>query len=660
MEGIVGARIDRLEEDIRHVLKLASVIGRNFHRRILRALDDAENQLDDCLKELETLELIRQKQHAPEIEYMFKHSVVQEVTYGTLLGERRKKLHESVATAMEELFHDRLNEFSSFLAYHYARAENWLKAQEYMLKAGDQAARMAADTEAVDHYRNTLNIITGKADNNWAPHERAALECKLGEVLFRLGQHEEATESLFRALRLLGISIPRSRWHIRLTLIHRVLIRLLYYLRGGHKRALNEKVVPINETLGRTIASLAWIDYFSNRERFILNIIVGLDIAERSGPAPEVAEGYMGLGIACNLLGLRKLANFHHQHAKDLAVRLGDRHATANVEFGIGMHNYYVGNWDEATFHLRGAATIWQELKKTREWGLCLLTLATLLRSQGELRQTHDLLSEVERVGNDSRDIQLETAARFYIGLCELERGSIEVGDLKIIDAVQRQTEFNDISGRPEFLTGRAWSLICQGEKNDAQNYLDEAHEIARRERIPAHLEVLLRTIEARQAQEAIFQSKAPNNRASRKHLKRAISALNSLARVFAGAVPASLQFQGSLAWINGSATKATLRWNAAIEAANQLGSSYLSAQIYLTQGQATGDDAALHAASELFRKNEAWLELARCYRYLASIYAENEDSKARHYFNLALGIHENMDAEYERNLLRLALNRQN
>ena len=123
---------------------------------------------------------------------------------------------------METLFDDRVDEFYSLLAYHYARAESWEKAQHYLIKAGDQAARVAADAEALDHYRQAVPPARTLGDQ-WEPLQQASLERKMGEALFRRGDHSQALEYLHRALSCLGESMPRSRWGIRVAILRGLL-----------------------------------------------------------------------------------------------------------------------------------------------------------------------------------------------------------------------------------------------------------------------------------------------------------------------------------------------------------------------------------------------------------------------------------------------------
>ena len=214
VEGVILARIDRLEEDVREVLKVASVVGRSFLRRVLEAIVAAGIELDEELGELLRIELIRERQRLPELEYLFTHALVQEATYGSILRQRRLELHRRVGECIERLFADRLDEFYGLLAHHYGQAEDWPKAHEYLLKAADEAGRIAADAEALGYYRRALETHAQVFGDRWEPVERAALERRMGEALFRLGRHEDAREHLYRALDLLGASYrnPSGGW----------------------------------------------------------------------------------------------------------------------------------------------------------------------------------------------------------------------------------------------------------------------------------------------------------------------------------------------------------------------------------------------------------------------------------------------------------------
>src|SRR5262249_23043246 len=142
VQGVLAARIDRLPPDEKALLQTLAVIGKEFSLSLLKqVVTQSEDDLMHQLSHLQTNEFIYQQPAFPEVEYIFKHALTQEVAYNTVLHERRKTLHERTAQAIEQLCQDRLDEHYSDLAHHYSRSENTQKAVEYLGLAGQQAVQ---------------------------------------------------------------------------------------------------------------------------------------------------------------------------------------------------------------------------------------------------------------------------------------------------------------------------------------------------------------------------------------------------------------------------------------------------------------------------------------------------------------------------------------
>jgi class 3 adenylate cyclase len=148
IQGIIMARIDRLQDSIKEILFGASAIGREFSRPLLERVIGGKGDISPSLTELRSLELILEKDEAREFEYLFKHFLIQEVAYNTMLGNKRKDLHASIARAIEQLYPDRLMEYYELLAFHYEKAELWDKAAEYLSRSGHKVRQMYSRDEA--------------------------------------------------------------------------------------------------------------------------------------------------------------------------------------------------------------------------------------------------------------------------------------------------------------------------------------------------------------------------------------------------------------------------------------------------------------------------------------------------------------------------------
>jgi class 3 adenylate cyclase/tetratricopeptide (TPR) repeat protein len=198
IQEVILSRIDRLEQEAKEAIQLASVIGREFTVRLLDRVSDIEAGMDDLLVGLKVLELIYEKAYFPELSYMFKHALTHDVAYSTLLMERRKALHKLVATAIEELYADRLAEQYEALAYHYFEGQEWEKALEYLEKAGDKATSAYANQDALDYYARALEVC----DTLGADGLRAAMPIneKRGHVNFGVGAADDAAGDFERMM----------------------------------------------------------------------------------------------------------------------------------------------------------------------------------------------------------------------------------------------------------------------------------------------------------------------------------------------------------------------------------------------------------------------------------------------------------------------------
>jgi predicted ATPase len=148
-----------------------------------QVVDKPEEKLRQSLAHLQAAEFIYEQPAFPKIEYTFKHALTQEVSYNSLLIERRKTLHEQTAQAIEGLFHSRLEDHYGDLAHHYIRSGNTRKAVEYLHLAGQQAAQRSANAEAVGHFTAALELLKTFPDTAERTQEELTLQIALGASL---------------------------------------------------------------------------------------------------------------------------------------------------------------------------------------------------------------------------------------------------------------------------------------------------------------------------------------------------------------------------------------------------------------------------------------------------------------------------------------------
>ena len=200
MQGIIMARLDRLGVDGKRMVQLASVIGRQFVVRLLERVAGLTGKLEGLLAELKALEIIYEHGLLAEPGYIFKHAVIQDVAYSSLLVQSRKDLHRGVGEAIEELYRDRLTDHYGELAHHFIRGEDWSKAMQYSALAGEQAGHVFANVEAKKHF---LNALDAAAKLSPPPDWEAllTLHSKYADIL-NLSEYEQAAAEYLKALEL--------------------------------------------------------------------------------------------------------------------------------------------------------------------------------------------------------------------------------------------------------------------------------------------------------------------------------------------------------------------------------------------------------------------------------------------------------------------------
>lgn len=175
VEKVILARLDRLPAATRDVLVAASVLGRRFGLALLESVVGDSLPVADALHDLQRLDFVRAARRWPQPEYRFKHALIQETAYRTLLSEQRSRLHRRAAEWLERRQDEGGADALGLLAHHWLAAEDEEKALEYLTRAGDRARLEWALDEAIEHYQALLPLL-----------ERRGEQQAMALVLFKL------------------------------------------------------------------------------------------------------------------------------------------------------------------------------------------------------------------------------------------------------------------------------------------------------------------------------------------------------------------------------------------------------------------------------------------------------------------------------------------
>jgi class 3 adenylate cyclase/tetratricopeptide (TPR) repeat protein len=183
LQDSLMARLDRLAP-VREIAQIGAAVGREFSYSLLRALVGRDQAaLKNALAQLEQAGLVFRRGEPPEAVYSFKHVLVRDAAYESLLKSRRQQLHGQIARALEERFADIVASQPEIVAHHFTQAGLVEPAIDYWLKAGQQAARRSANTEALNHLARGLELLPNIDDPMLRNKSELLLQTSLGHSL---------------------------------------------------------------------------------------------------------------------------------------------------------------------------------------------------------------------------------------------------------------------------------------------------------------------------------------------------------------------------------------------------------------------------------------------------------------------------------------------
>ncbi|MBI3127451.1 MAG: AAA family ATPase [Candidatus Tectomicrobia bacterium] len=433
IQDVIMARIDRLDEAPKKTLQVASVIGREFTRRLLDRLAEVQERTEELLRELKAIELIYEKSLFPERAYMFKHALTQDVAYNSLLLQRRKELHRLIGLAIEELYAERLAEQYEVLAHHFSKAEEPAKAVEYLTRSAEKAAGSYAHSEAATALEEALTHA-----------ERLPVEGRDRRFLELIVRRAES-------LHFLG----RRQQIVELLLQHR-----------DRLERLQDPALA-----GRYYFWLGWAHaWLGHRAEAAENLSRSLQEATRSGDEALMGRVHRALCLECTYSG-RPMdeAVAHGRKAVSFLERTDDRLWLSQALFALSYSYYYTGDFDSAVevaarLDALGEAT--GDRRARAEAAMGGLSYAT----RGDCEAGIEVCQRALEFAPDP----FETA----FALACLGKAYSEAGDAgRAVPTLEQAVELAD---RVRSLQWRQWFRTWLGEAYRLGGQLDRAREVAR------------------------------------------------------------------------------------------------------------------------------------------------------------------------------------
>lgn len=396
IQGVVQARIDSLDEQMRLTLKVASVIGRSFLYKILREVHPITTLKEHLRAQLETLDAldITPLEHPePQLTYMFKHAITQEVTYQTLAFAQRRALHRAVAQwyerardARQAVEAEGTGEADSLyvavspaiLVHHYRHAGDRERERHYARQAGEDAAARYANAEALSYFSRALELTP--EDDYTTRYELLLARVNVHRLQGLAEGQRQDLEALQALVEGLVAAAPQTVPHIAAWQVEVLLRRADYALMGAHYQNADE----LFET--------------------------ALQLARVAGNAAGEVAALTGLGQTAFTQGEWGIAGRHYRRAHTLARAYGDRAGMAHALLRLGDVGWQRGILDEAERCTCESLALYREMGNRRGIGDALMLL-------GNLASLRHAYAEAEEHYRASISIYEEIGARRGVGL---------------------------------------------------------------------------------------------------------------------------------------------------------------------------------------------------------------------------------------------------
>ncbi|MGI9423986.1 MAG: AAA family ATPase [Hyphomicrobiaceae bacterium] len=259
VQGVLNSRIDSLPELSRHALQTASVLGREFRLGVLEALWQNQESIHELVGELQRVHFLYRRIEEEDRILGFRHALIQDAAYESLLLSRRRQLHLDAAKAIEQLFPGDVNDLAAVLAHHFERAEDFSNAVKYSIIVVDRALRAYALTDAEQSLRRALCLLDALETEPDQTRYRLNVKLRLSQTLYLIGRFDESVSLMCDEQAVLERGdLPKTTGPCLFWFSH-MLLRLARYneasLSAGHAISQAEAVED-SATLGKAYGAL--------------------------------------------------------------------------------------------------------------------------------------------------------------------------------------------------------------------------------------------------------------------------------------------------------------------------------------------------------------------------------------------------------------------
>jgi class 3 adenylate cyclase/tetratricopeptide (TPR) repeat protein len=525
IQDVIMARVDSLPERAKEVLQAGSVIEREFgYELIKRIVGLPEQELLSNLSVLKDSELLYERGIYPQSNYIFKHTLTREVVYDSILAKRKKKLHEEIGNAIEELCRDNLSEHYEVLAEHYFLSENYLKGAEYSRLASRKAEKTASLNDAIAFAKKRIASIEKLPQTEDIQKQIIDARTILGLYLSEMIYNVEAKEAIDP---IIDLAIKHNDKR-RLCQIYIILGVYYCFVEDNYIEAFKalEEALKISEQVKDTVTSvlaslwfgclLGWNCEFEKAEQYIRRALdinltarspwgiavmksnlacfcyhypgkmnLGFQIteeavqtAEESGDSLSKGISYVSHGISCFGKGLLVEAEKHSLKGLNFSERINLHSWNGAARITLGETYFEMGDFPRSKEHYEKGSWVLQHNRLWPSW--VNLGKIGLARSKVMNKEKDVNLESLYGLSRINKVKAIEGRIQRYIGeiLLDIDNQYISEAEHWIQKAIEA-----DQRNRMMFHLGQDYALYAdlfkrKGDRLKARDHLGKAIEI--------------------------------------------------------------------------------------------------------------------------------------------------------------------------------------
>ena len=356
---VIMSKIDKLPEAAKEVLRAGSVIEREFsHELIRKATMLTEQELLSNLSALKDSELLYERGVYPQSTYLFKHALTREVAYDSILGKRKKTLHEKIGNAIEEIYKNSIAEYYEILSEHYSMSENYLKSAEYSKLAGKKAEKAASLTDAITHFNKRVLSLEKLPLTDDVEKQIIDARTALSLYMFQIFHFVEAKETIDPIIETVFHGANKKT----ISQIHTILGTYSQWFEEDFSKAFEhlEIALRISTEIGNIVAQFfanQWLGYAYSyccefeKARHYFQQALDINVSVNNIWGTSVVKCSLSQQVY-NRQGMVKIGYEMSGDALRIAEESGDVYSKAVAYSLHGCSCYLKGNFEEAEKHL--------------------------------------------------------------------------------------------------------------------------------------------------------------------------------------------------------------------------------------------------------------------------------------------------------------------